>query len=247
MFNEAAVLMPVMHGQDPPTLPYGAKVYMLDFSYKRPVMEKLAAMVDLTVIDHHKTAQAELAGFPNCTFDMTKSGAVLAYEHFFPGCRLPILLEYIQDRDIWQWKMPDSTAVCAYIDSYEWTIGNFNFLQYQIASHFRDVVTAGNAILRYQEQQTRQGARNAIFTNVGGHLVPVVNAAMGSQVAMRLCELHPEAKFACYYFDRPDGKRQWGLRSNNGFDVSEIAKAYGGGGHAAAAGFETSTPSFLDV
>jgi phosphoesterase RecJ-like protein len=31
--------------------------------------------------------------------------------------------------------------------------------------------------------------------------------------------------------------RQFGLRSRNGFDVSEVAKKFGGGGHAAAAGF----------
>jgi len=49
-------------------------------------------------------------------------------------------------------------------------------------------------------------------------------------------EQFPEAPFAGYYFDRKDA-RQFGFRSHNGFDVSAVCKRYGGGGHAAAAGF----------
>ncbi len=38
---------------------------------------------------------------------------------------------------------------------------------------------------------------------------------------------------------RADGKRQWSLRSrDNGIDVSEVSKKYGGGGHAHASGYE---------
>jgi uncharacterized protein len=33
--------------------------------------------------------------------------------------------------------------------------------------------------------------------------------------------------------------QQWGLGSMGDFDVSEIAKAYGGGGHKNAAGFQS--------
>lgn len=32
-------------------------------------------------------------------------------------------------------------------------------------------------------------------------------------------------------------KRQWGLRANGDFDVSEVAKQLGGGGHRLDAGF----------
>jgi len=43
--------------------------------------------------------------------------------------------------------------------------------------------------------------------------------------------------FGVCYFEL-GGKRVYSLRSVHGVDVSEIAKAYGGGGHPAAAGFE---------
>ena len=35
---------------------------------------------------------------------------------------------------------------------------------------------------------------------------------------------------------------QYSLRSRSDFDVSEIAKKFGGGGHAKAAGFATKEP-----
>jgi nanoRNase/pAp phosphatase (c-di-AMP/oligoRNAs hydrolase) len=67
--------------------------------------------------------------------------------------------------------------------------------------------------------------------------VPIVNATvLFSEIAGELAQGHP---FAAVYFDRPDGKRQWSLRSApEGLDVAEIAKAHGGGGHTHAAGFE---------
>jgi nanoRNase/pAp phosphatase (c-di-AMP/oligoRNAs hydrolase) len=70
-----------------------------------------------------------------------------------------------------------------------------------------------------------------------GHKVRVVNATvLFSEIAGELAEDSP---FGACYFDRHDGKRQWSLRSRDGgVDVSEIAKAHGGGGHKNAAGFE---------
>ena len=70
--------------------------------------------------------------------------------------------------------------------------------------------------------------------------MPVVNTAiLVSEVGEELLKRFPESPFVVSYFDRSDGQRQWSLRSREGFDVSEIAKSFGNGGHARAAGFET--------
>jgi nanoRNase/pAp phosphatase (c-di-AMP/oligoRNAs hydrolase) len=70
-----------------------------------------------------------------------------------------------------------------------------------------------------------------------GHTIRAVNATvLFSEIAGELAKGMP---FGACYFDRFDGKRQWSLRSDEqGVDVSLIAKAHGGGGHAHAAGFE---------
>lgn len=89
-----AEFVPAQHGEPPPDVT-GANVIVADFSYKRAVMLDLIRQTrgNLTVLDHHKTAQAELAGIdaecyrdtldrlPMVVFDMNKSGGRLAWEY----------------------------------------------------------------------------------------------------------------------------------------------------------------------
>ena len=67
-----------------------------------------------------------------------------------------------------------------------------------------------------------------------GHLVPSVNTSIfQSDVASEL--VRPGSFSAAYYFD---GKYRFSLRSSDdGIDVSNIAKIYGGGGYRNASGF----------
>jgi len=76
--------------------------------------------------------------------------------------------------------------------------------------------------------------------------VPVANMplTMTSDAGHALCEWYDQGlagsykpPFAACYWDTPLG-RVFSLRSrDDGADVSSIAKQYGGGGHARAAGF----------
>ena len=76
--------------------------------------ERLAARAGSTrVLDHHATAAEDLAGLPFVTIDLDRSGAVLAWEHFHPGRPVPLLLRYVQDRDLWRWALPRSREVNA--------------------------------------------------------------------------------------------------------------------------------------
>jgi uncharacterized protein len=248
MFDDAATLIPVVHGGPVPDLPAGADVYMIDFSYPRQMMEILAEHVNLRVLDHHKTAEAALKGFPNSVFDLDRSGAMLAWDEFFPNETPSILVQYVQDRDLYLWKMPFSREVNAWIETFERTLSNWTFMEYELKRRFTEIVNEGIALLRYKQQKVEEITASAQWLNVGGHIVPVCNvSAFFAETADRLCIKYPDAAFAAYYFDRADGQRQWGLRSNNGFDVSEIAKLYAGGGHPAAAGFQTLQPSNVHI
>src|SRR3990167_6908610 len=77
------------------------------------------------------------------------------------------------------------------------------------------------------------GARRMV---IGGHDVPIANLpyTLSSDAGHKLAQGEP---FAACYYDTPGG-RCFSLRSTDtGKDVSEVAKCYGGGGHARAAGF----------
>ena len=71
------------HGEAPPEVD-GREVYIVDFSYSRPVIEAMARHTrKLTVIDHHVTAAQELEGLirndgtVDGIFDMNKAGCLL--------------------------------------------------------------------------------------------------------------------------------------------------------------------------
>ena len=94
------------------------------------------------------------------------------------------------------------------------------------------------AILRAKEQLVDRHVANTALKDVGGYLVPTVNAVMfQSEIGNRLNELYPDSPFAALYFDLADGNRKWSLRSRGEFNVAELAENFGGGGHKNAAGF----------
>jgi hypothetical protein len=59
--------IPAAYQDSPPVLPRGATVKILDFSYKKDALLRMADQVGdegtIVILDHHKTAQADLANF----------------------------------------------------------------------------------------------------------------------------------------------------------------------------------------
>ena len=221
--------IPVKHGQPPPGELDGAHVMMVDFSYRREVIEQLAqSAASLLILDHHVTAQAALAGLPYAYFDVKKSGAVLAWEwaHAEP---VPWLLQYVQDKDLWQWRLPDSREMNAALASYP-----FDFQVWEGLT--RDVLKVeGRAILRRDHSLIDKIVEESVLVEFEGETVPAVySPVMTSQIGERLCQGFP----FCLIWHERDGLRYFSLRSKPGTaDVSALASRYGGGGHVNAAGF----------
>lgn len=243
--------VPVHYGEPyPPEIDSGAfvSVFILDFSYPLETLLRLAACTEVLVIrDHHQTAWPALREIAqmgdgqrngvDVLFDVEKSGAVLAWEYFHPGMAVPELLRYVEDRDLWRWALVDSRAINAAIRSYPQDFAVWD----TISSSLRGMETEGAAILRAQAQEVEAHVKNAVVLQFFGEKmeVPVVNASvLMSEIGEALCEKFPDAPFSATFVQRVGGARVWSLRSRNGFDVGELAKQYGGGGHPAAAGFE---------
>ena len=84
-FGDSAMYIPVNYGEPVPSeIKEGDEIYIVDFSFPRDVLEKLAESHKVQVIDHHKTAEAALKGLDYCLFDMKHSGAVLTWQFLFP-------------------------------------------------------------------------------------------------------------------------------------------------------------------
>lgn len=214
----------------------GADVVIVDFSWKRPVLEtvrKVAA--SLQVIDHHKTARDDLAGMPGCVFDTERSGAGLTWDTLFPGEPRPPLVNYTEDRDLWRFALPRSREVHAAVNCYPLTIESRSALMNRSID---DLATEGEAVLRYHDKIVASAAKHVRREVIGGVEVPSVACPVIEIVSDLGHTLAKGEPFSATYCDRSDGSRVYSLRSDdNGMDVGEIAKQYGGGGHKHAAGF----------
>lgn len=227
---------PGVYSEPPPNF-LGRQVIMVDFSYKRPTLLAMAAETEsILILDHHKSAAAELVDLPpNVTtiFDMNRSGAVIAWEHFHDD-RVPPLFLHIQDRDLWRFDLRGTREIQAAVFSrpYEFDLWE-ELLQMDMVELYRE----GIAIERKHHKDVHEllGVTRRRMI-IGGHDVPVANLpyTLVSDAAHIMAQNEP---FAGCYWDTTDG-RVFGLRSaEEGLDVSEIAVAYGGGGHEHASGF----------
>jgi uncharacterized protein len=239
--------IPATYGDPLPDMPADSDVFILDFSYPRDVLTQLAERCRICVLDHHATAQAALADLPFATFDMKKSGAVLAWEHFYPTRDVPELLLYIQDRDLWQWRMPNSRAVNAALwrgtprDFSTWN--DLHYLWHKgVTTAEERLVQAGEAIAFSDGLMVQNLCRAPTWLRILCYNVPAVNSpVLQSEIGHELLLQYPNAPFAAAWWILDDGKPTFSLRSRpNGVDVSVIAKEFGGGGHKAAAGFRPS-------
>lgn len=214
----------------------GRHVVMVDFAWKRPVLEMLARSVaSMLILDHHVTTKADLDGFPNTVFDMNRSGAGLAWDVLFPDEDRPELINYVEDRDLWRFSLPGSREIHAACNSYDLTIEDRRLL---MAKDVLELLDEGHAILRYHNKLVRSAMRHAKRATIGGYDVPFLvcpSIELISDIGAKLAKGEP---FAALELKLADGTSRMSLRSApDGLDVGEIAKQLGGGGHKHSAGY----------
>jgi oligoribonuclease NrnB/cAMP/cGMP phosphodiesterase (DHH superfamily) len=236
--GNSAVYYPVAYNAPVPDISTFDTVYIVDFSYPKDVMEKIADQVKkLVIIDHHKTAQQNLQDFsrPNAEkiFDMNKSGAYLTWEYFHPNTEIPQLIKHISDRDLWQFKLPGSHDIHKALVSHP--------MDFELWDNF-DVETLkadGKICGRLHDQLVQNICKKPFLFRLGEYTIPVVNTSMAwSEVGETLYKNKADAPFVASFTVYGD-KIMWSLRSVGDFDVSAVAEKFGGGGHKNAAGFKT--------
>lgn len=219
----------------------GREVIFLDFAFPRENMLAIERVAkSLLVLDHHKTAAEDLKDCSFARFDMERSGAGIAWDTFHDGDVRPWIVDYVEDRDLWRFRLKNSKLVNAWIGAQP--IGNFQEWD-EIERHgVLDAMNRGYGVLAYIDSYVRDMAAHARVIEFSGHKIPIVNASPVS-ISELLGKLAETAPFSLGWFQRGDGMYQYSLRSRgpDGVDVSEIAKRHGGGGHRNAAGFQSKT------
>ena len=175
LLGNRAEYYPCKHGQEPPDVK-GKNVVILDFSFSNTITKKMIEEAnDLMVIDHHKSAVVELHDISNTIFDMSKSGATLAWDFFHPGKEAPKFIQYITDRDLWKWELPYSKEFSAAFDMVPFEFEEFE--KFEDDSVFDDAVKRGSYILAYSKTVIKKVCDKASKRNYGDYDVMVVNSS----------------------------------------------------------------------
>jgi oligoribonuclease NrnB/cAMP/cGMP phosphodiesterase (DHH superfamily) len=235
LLGNKATYYAAKHGNPPPDV-FGKSVAILDFSYDNVTTKKMIAdSKELIVIDHHKSAMVELHDIPNTHFDMGHSGARLAWDFFHPGKEAPKFINYIEDRDLWEWSWPYSKEFSAAFDMVPFDFEEYE--KFEDDSVFDDAVKRGSYILAYSKTVVKKVAEKASRRKLRGMDVLVVNSSHWmSEIG---ASLSPNCDFAViWYYDHETMGIKVSLRAfHDVVDVSELARIFGGGGHKKAAGF----------
>jgi len=232
------------HGTPPPDVT-DKNVVILDFSFDNATTKQMIKNAkNLLVIDHHKSAMVELHDITNTHFDMTHSGAMLAWLWFHPGKEPPKFIQYIEDRDLWKWELAYSKEFSAAFDMVPFEFEEFE--KFEDDSVFDDAVKRGSYILAYSKTVIKKICEKAILKEFKGKKTLIVNSSHWmSEIGANLAK---DCDFATiWYYDHNVKMTMVSLRSfHETVDVSEIAKKFGGGGHKKAAGFRVSKDKHID-
>lgn len=266
----------------------GRMVLMVDFCYPAAIMDRIMQEADtLIVLDHHKSSMLDMLEWAKplrhvivasqnngrlvslttskakLLFDMDRSGARMAWDHYHDDQEAPKFINYIQDHDLWTKKLPKIDEFTAALRSYPM---DFDIWDYLSSWEGMDrLFDEGAHILRYKKQLVEIAVKNSFWVELdvpdyvteapvvngisafpyktlrvrGANVPPAIASEVGEELALRYggvsltwCEGY---KWIYSLRSRPLGDKP-------AEDVSLIAKAMGGGGHAQAAGFKTMEP-----
>ena len=239
-FGENADYFGAGHGEPIPNGLINKEIYILDFSFSKEIMaEVVKNNKKVVVIDHHKSAEESVKMAHEYVYEMDRSGAVLAWQYFYPDLSVPWLLRYIGDRDIWKLELPDTFAMGLMLDTFDKNFETWSKLAEELEDENtrRKYIEQGKLIQKYENKVIEDivGSNKEIVI-FEGHEIYAVNAPhfFASQMGNFLCKEKPPLAVVWHW---SEGKIAVSLRSDGSVDVSEIAKKYGGGGHKGAAGF----------
>lgn len=260
-WGDSPEYFPTNYGKPPPDVA-GKHVLIVDFSYKRAVLREMGLDArSIIVLDHHETAQAELAewivegdlfaeddplrivrrnddhiGQPIAAqFDMNRSGARMAWD-FCHSEDAPQLIKLVEDRDLWRFQYGATKPFALMLKTVAERFDTWDSLN-QTMTEERMMEAYG--MVRYQDYLVDRIAAKAHWVERGGVSFLAVNcpAELSSEVGNKILLNNLKTPFAATWNDG-ETHRGWSLRSTNDrTNVADFASGYGGGGHRNAAGF----------
>lgn len=240
---------PMNHGDPLRAKVKGKNLFIVDFSFKPDVLKRFKKeATDVHWYDHHITAipiQKEV-GWGD--IDLKESGASLTWKKEFPDKPMPRIIEYVRDKDLYEWKLPDSREISMYLRGVtDITNPLSEFWKKSLDgipdSDWQGMIEKGSLALKFQTATLKQGLKSAFPIEFHGHRTLAINwvleaSDMGEMIYK---DLGYDIALMFYY---TGNIWNFSLRSEK-VDVSKLALKYGGGGHPGASGFRTESVDWL--
>ena len=250
------------------------QLFIVDFSFALSVLREWQAQgKTVVVIDHHKTAMADLSKFDSAVFrlnesgmiydfnhsgaifDLTECGATLAWKSFFPDEPMPPILGYVRDRDLWDFKLPMSEEIHEAVSFMGRTLEQFDYLSTLSQENLIEALAPlGARLLQPKRVDITKLAKNMheciIMEHVGMAVsIPESKGRLVSDTCSFLLRKYNDYEFVvAYTWSQRQAKWMLAFRSDKhgrNFDVSILAKKFNGGGNQNAAGGISDSIDFL--
>lgn len=225
------------------------EIYFADFCYSKEVMLDLELKCKkLVVLDHHVSQKEAIESVKNHVYGTSESGCLLSWNYLFQNTEAPLAILYVSDSDTGQRVLPDHEYVRAYIykSDNELTISDFDTTLKELSSKemFEEVKKIGKVLREVNTGMINKYIEKAELITFAGYEVYAVNAPseIKSELGHMLADKTNSFGVVYYYYG---GKWRISLRSVKDFDVSLIAKEYGGGGHKNTAAISISASNLL--
>lgn len=233
----------------------GKLVYVGDFSFNSGQLEELEEVVEAIVtVDHHKGVYDDaVSDKDNVHVDLTKSGALLAWEFFFGlDIRAPFIIALISDRDLWNFFYGVESKALYLLIKKE---GHDQIMQYMSNDEETSIVQLKDDLEKYIEEIVSleksfiKRAEQAIPYTILGTTIHGLNLTSSvSDILNVVSKIKGTPSFA-YWFDNELNAMQFSFRNaKDDIHVNLLAKLIGGDGHVQASGSRVNIDQlFLDA
>lgn len=238
-FGNKADYLAADYGKPIPEGPKNKEVYMFDLCFSEEKMKLLLREnKKLIVIDHHISKKEEVKISTDFRWDIGHSGCILSWNYFHKNKKIPKLLKYIEDTDLWKFKIPFTRELMRVLDNkpYDFKLWNKIAAEFENKQKLLGYLREGKVIVSFINKEVEAIAsewEEAVFEKRKTSIVnsPIFGAELGHYLIKKT--KNPVAVI----WSLKKGKIRVQLRSSNKVDVSLMAKKYGGGGQRRAAGF----------
>jgi uncharacterized protein len=232
------------------------ELIIVDFSYPRSWLDYWESNgLSVRVLDHHEPKFKLIGDFSGAVLDANECGATIAWKYFFPDEPQPELLLHVKRRDIgadgyYEGLCPDSDAINEGLGKVRHEV--WSLMGDQVFTSLSETLLkpelipimqrSGELAIENRDRIVAEACDRSVLRTLGAYEVPFLEllepeARYHSLIGNALCKVFPTHPFS--WVITPDGGNHLrSARNLSNFDVSAVAREFGGNGHHNAAGFQ---------